>query len=43
MESYQEHYDSMIRAINKYMPGTDLAIVNKAVDYANAKAQAAKA
>ena len=37
MESYQEHYDSMIRAINKYMPGTDLAIVNKAVDYANEK------
>ena len=37
MESYQEHYDSMIRAVNKYMPGTDLAIVNKAVDYANEK------
>ena len=37
MESYQEHYDSMIRTINKYMPGTDLAIVNKAVDYANEK------
>ncbi len=37
MESYEEHYDSMIRAINKYMPGTDLEIVNKAVQYANEK------
>ncbi len=37
MESYEEHYDSMVKAINKYMPGTDLGIINKAVQYANEK------
>ena len=37
METYEEHYDSMVQAINKYMPGTDLGIVNKAVQYANEK------
>ncbi len=37
MESYEEHYDSMVHAINKYMPGTDMGIVNKAVQYANEK------
>ncbi len=37
MESYEEHYDSMVNAINKYMPGTDLGIINKAVQYANEK------
>ena len=37
MESYQEHYDSMHAAIAKHMPGADMELINRAVDYANEK------
>ena len=37
MESYQEHYDSMHAAIAKHMPGADIALIDRAVDYANEK------
>ncbi len=37
METFEEHYAAMERAINKHIPGADWAIINKAVDYASAK------
>lgn len=37
METFQEHYDSMMETIQKRMPGADLALVEKAVDYASKK------
>ena len=37
MESFEEHYASMQRAIAKHMPGADMALIDKAVEYANAK------
>ena len=37
METFEEHYDAMERAINKHIPGADWELINKAVDYANAK------
>ena len=37
METFEEHYTSMMDTIRKRMPGADLAIIDKAVDYAKAK------
>ncbi len=37
MESFAEHYESMCRAVNKYLPGADMELINKAVDYAQEK------
>lgn len=37
METFQEHYDSMMETIQKRMPGADLTLVDKAVDYASKK------
>ena len=37
METFEEHYASMMDTIRKRMPGADLAIIDKAVDYAEAK------
>ncbi len=37
METFEQHYASMCRAIQKYMPGTDMTIIDKAVNYANAQ------
>ena len=37
MESFQEHYDSMIDAITRYMPGANMDLIDKAVNYANEK------
>ena len=37
METFEEHYAAMERAINKHIPGADWALINKAVDYASAK------
>ena len=37
MESYQEHYDTMARAIQKRMPGADMALIDRAVEYAREK------
>ena len=34
METFEEHYVSMCNAIAKYMPGTDMSLVDKAVEYA---------
>ena len=42
METFEEHYAAMERAINKHIPGADWVLINKAVDYASAKHQAQK-
>lgn len=42
METFEEHYAAMERAINKHIPGADWALINKAVDYAGTKHQAQK-
>ena len=34
METFQEHYDSMMEAIRRYAPNTDLDAVERAVQYA---------
>lgn len=40
METFEEHYAAMERAVNKHIPGADWALINKAVDYASTKHQA---
>lgn len=37
MESFEEHYASMCDAIRKHLPGADMALIDRAVDYANRK------
>ena len=37
METFAEHYDSMRATILKHMPGADMARIDQAVEYANAK------
>ena len=37
METFEEHYNSMLDTIRKRMPGADFALIDKAVDYANKK------
>ena len=37
MESLEEHYASMCDAIKKHLPGADMALIDRAVDYANQK------
>jgi len=37
MESYTEHYESMVRTIRKHLPGADLDRIDQAVAYASAK------
>ena len=37
METFSEHYDSMMAALREHMPGVDMDLVQKAVEYANAK------
>ncbi|MBR1971938.1 MAG: bifunctional (p)ppGpp synthetase/guanosine-3',5'-bis(diphosphate) 3'-pyrophosphohydrolase [Oscillospiraceae bacterium] len=39
METFEEHYASMHQAIMKHMPNADMALIDKAVEYANAKHQ----
>ena len=39
METFSEHYDSMMAALREHMPGVDMDLVQKAVDYADAKHQ----
>ena len=39
METFEEHYASMHETIMKHMPGADMALIDKAVEYANAKHQ----
>jgi len=42
METFEEHYASMIDTIRKRMPDADFALIDKAVDYANKKHAAQK-
>ena len=37
METYEEHYDSMVQAIKRYMPGANMALIGQAVEYAREK------
>ena len=37
MESFSEHYETMRAAILKRMPGVDMDIIDRAVDFANEK------
>ena len=37
METFAEHYASMREAIIKYTPGADIALINRAVEYATLK------
>jgi len=37
MESFQEHYESLQAALKKHMPGTDMAIIDQAIEYARDK------
>ena len=39
METFEEHYASMKAVIEKRMPGADMALIDKAVEYADAKHQ----
>ena len=39
METFEEHYASMHAAILKHMPGADMALIDRAVEYANVKHQ----
>ena len=37
METFEEHYASMHAAITKHFPGADMELIDRAVEYANAK------
>ncbi len=37
METFAEHYESMRRTISRCMPGADMALIDRAVDYAREK------
>ena len=37
METFEDHYASMHAALMKHMPNADMALIDKAVEYANAK------
>ena len=39
METFEEHYAAMQKALRKHMPNADMALIDKAVEYANAKHQ----
>ena len=39
MESYEEHYASMADTIKRHMPGANMELIDKAVNYANVKHQ----
>ena len=42
MESYTEHYDSLMATLDKYMPGKDRTIILQAIEYAENKHSAQK-
>ena len=42
METFEAHYESMRATIAKCMPGADMALIKKAVEYADAKHQSQK-
>jgi len=37
VETFTDHYNSMCAAIQKHMPNADMALIDRAVEYANAK------
>ena len=37
METFEDHYASMHKALTKHMPNADMELIDKAVEYANAK------
>ncbi len=37
METFEEHYSAMTAALHKHMPGADMELINKAVEYADVK------
>ena len=37
METFEEHYASMKATIERLMPGADMALIDRAVAYADAK------
>ncbi len=37
METFQEHYDAMAKAIAKHAPYVDMSVIDRAVEYANEK------
>ena len=37
METKQEHYESMMQAITRYAPSTDLEVIQRAYEYADEK------
>ena len=39
METFEDHYASMQKAIHKYLPNADMTLIDRAVEYANAKHQ----
>ena len=39
MESFEVHYDSMMAAVQKRLPNADMALIQRAVEYADAKHQ----
>ncbi len=39
METFEDHFSSMEKAIRKHLPNADMALIEKAVEYANAKHQ----
>ena len=39
METFEDHYASMHKALLKHMPNADMTLIDKAVEYANAKHQ----
>ena len=34
METFAEHYESMTAAVAKHLPGTDMTLIDRAVEYA---------
>ena len=37
METFEDHYQSMVAALQKHMPGVDMALIDRAVEYADVK------
>ena len=37
METFEDHYQGMVNALQKHMPGADMALIDKAVEYADVK------
>ena len=37
METFEDHYQGMVNALRKHMPGADMALIDRAVEYADVK------